>query len=166
MTHLPALEGLIERCEAAQGPDEHIDCLVWQIAAPDQRVMFDGGKAFGPGPKRAATYGRLADFPLENWSDWHAVRMLIDAPPATSSIDAALALKDRLLPGWFWRAGHIPAVHWEHGVGYRNWAHISRTDASNCDFEDEGTGWAHTVPLAIILAAFDAKLRSLTKLEG
>jgi hypothetical protein len=161
-SHLPALEVLIERCEAAQGPDEHIDCLVWQIAAPDQRVMFDGGKAFGPGPKRAATYGRLADFPLENWSDWHAVRMLIDAPPVTSSIDAALALTERLLPGLMIECGRYTEADGGPAGCFARISNYAMGDGPR--FEDDHEQ-AATLPLAIILATLQA-LRSFTKLEG
>jgi hypothetical protein len=93
-----ALTDLIERVGGLTGADEQTDCLIHQVVYPDQRVMFDGGKAFGPGPKRPATYGRLADFPLENWDDWHGIAMLIGAQPYTKSTDAALALTEKLLP--------------------------------------------------------------------
>lgn len=95
-----------------------------------------------------------------------ALRIAFGYPPKpwdyTASIDAALALVERVLPGWFWRAGHVPAIHWHNGIGYDNWCHLSRTDASNCNPEDESTGWANSVPLAIILAT----LRAIKTLSG
>lgn len=83
---------LAAKCEAATGPSDELDCLIHRAAYPDKRVMFDHGKAFGPGPKRAASYGRLADFPMIDWDDWHGVAMHIDAKPVTASLDAAMSL--------------------------------------------------------------------------
>lgn len=80
-----------------------------------------------------------------------------DPPLYTASVDAALAFAEKALPGWFWRAGHVPTTHWVNGRGYDNWAHVSRTNASNCDREDEATGWADSVPLAILVAVLRAK---------
>lgn len=93
------LSELIARVEKATGPDRELECRVWQLVDPDREIMFDAGKAFGPGPKRPATYGKLKDFPLGNWDDWKAIAALVGAPPFTESIDASLALAERLLPG-------------------------------------------------------------------
>jgi hypothetical protein len=76
--------------------------------------------------------------------------------PYSESLDCALALVEEKLPGWFWRAGHVPHVHWINGVGYNHWCHLSRTFADHCDRDDEATGWGHTVPNAILLALLRA----------
>ncbi|OJU50847.1 MAG: hypothetical protein BGO02_03955 [Brevundimonas sp. 67-6] len=76
----------------------------------------------------------------------------------TTSLDAALALAERVLPGWYWRAGRTPLGHWHHGRYTYGWAHVSRTDASNCDRGDEATGWAATPAIALVIATLRAKL--------
>lgn len=121
MTNTPAqLSELVDRVEAATGPDRFLDARIRAtLEMPEQPV-------------------------------------LTDCPAYTASIDAALALVERKLPGWFWRGGHVPSFHW---TGTRNvdcWAHLSRTDASNCDKEDEATGWCNTVPLALVAALLHA----------
>jgi hypothetical protein len=82
-------------------------------------------------------------------------------PRYTGSIDASLGLVERALPGWYWRGGHVPNIHWDNGVAYEHWCHLSRTHASNCDKEDEATGWAHSVPLAILVALVNARSNAL-----
>jgi len=79
-------------------------------------------------------------------------------PTFTASMDAALALLAIVKPGWFWRGGYVPAGKYERGEYQHGWGHISRTDASNCDRDDEFTGWAATPALAILIATLRAKL--------
>ena len=76
----------------------------------------------------------------------------VPVPRFTTSLDAALALAERVLPGWYWRAGRTPLGQWHHGRYTYGWAHLSRTDASNCDRGDEATGWAATPALALCAA--------------
>lgn len=75
----------------------------------------------------------------------------------TTSLDAALALAERVLPGWYWRAGRTPLGHWHYGRYTYGWVHLSRTDASNCDRGDEATGWAATPALALCAAILRAQ---------
>ena len=143
------LPELLEKVKAATGPDERIDCLLWQVAAPDQRVMLDGGKAFGRGPKRPATYGVLSDFPLTGWDDWHAIAMAINAPPVTRSIDAALSLIERMLPGWSLRLNLSEGLR--HPSVIMGCSHpVNRSVAIE----------HHTAPLAIISALLSALIAS------
>lgn len=127
------IPGLIERVEKATANDAELFREVWWALA-QQSEMFSAEAVV------EAQYFALVS--------------------VGAFIDAALALMERVLPGWFWRAGHVPAVHWHNGKGYDHWCHISRTDASNCDREDEATGWASSVPLAIVLATLNALLRA------
>jgi len=140
---------LLTRVEGLTGPDEQTDCLLWQMAYPDQRVMFDAGKAFGPGKKRPAKYGRLADFPLDGWDDWHGVRLMLGATPLTASIDAALALVERKLPGW------SVEIYIDSGTNGRAAVKLSSPGTYSKDY----WGWAApTAPLAIIAALLRALL--------
>lgn len=133
MTHLPALEGLIERCEAAQGPDRLLDAAIWCAFPPmpvaatvDEvwhgRVLFDNG---GPDSRRSPAY--------------------------TASIDAALALAERLLPEWSLR-------FWQLSPKTGGWCADLYHKKADAQFKSTRP----TLPLAIILAT----LHSLTKLEG
>lgn len=132
---------LLSRIEALTGPDRDVDAELLK--------SFDD---------EHDTITRFFDS-IKGWQEINGLGSKTYSHPAplTSSVDAALAFAEKVLPGWFWRAGHVPAVHWEKGRGYDNWAHVSRTNASNCDREDEATGWADSVPLAIILAVLRAK---------
>jgi hypothetical protein len=97
-----ALSELRERVEKAGGPSRELDARIWHALNPDQDIVLDQGKAFGPGPKRAALRGPLRSFPIDGWEDWDSVAIHIGAPLLTASIDAALTLVDRKLPGWGW----------------------------------------------------------------
>lgn len=76
------LAGLLARVEKAEGPDREIDCLIyeWQNPklTPDMRGMYYG--------EPSGEY-----FTLEG--SWRAITY-------TASLDAALALCERVLPGW------------------------------------------------------------------
>lgn len=136
------LNALLERVRAATGPDRELDCLIWQTAEPDRRVMMDQGKAFGPGPKRPASYGRLADFPMEKWDDWEAIGGWIDAPRLTASIDAALALVERM--GLTPHVLHHGRIVWDAGLIVSDHA------------ETEWEGRHNSLPLAILSALLSA----------
>ena len=90
------LTALLERVEAAEEGSRELDARIWQVMSPDQKVLFDGGDVR---TRRPAEYGRLADFPLEGFGDWDGIAGHIGAPNLTASIDAALALVERVLPG-------------------------------------------------------------------
>jgi len=75
-----SLSALLERVEACQGPDQELDAAIY--------------KALGDG---ATHRGGLIGW---NWRPgnvgiWHTM------PPLTASVDAALALIGRVLPGWW-----------------------------------------------------------------
>lgn len=130
MTHLPALEGLIERCEAAQGPDRELDLLLAQTLVPDVVVLRRNDDDTGNEPHTYWEY--------------------------TGSVDAALAFKDRLLPGHACAIGDMAF----EGVPGKPWATIW-TPSGHPQWNENG----ETPVLALLLATLKA-LRSLTKLEG
>lgn len=69
-------------------------------------------------------------------------------PAYTSSIDAAVGLLERALPGWFWRVGH--------GTVEPGWAHLNRVHPDHCDRKDEATGYAATPIIALLVAILNA----------
>ena len=138
---------LLQRIEAASGADRAIDKALF-AALVDPRTEknywgWQGSRPQGSPAKPATDY----------WD-------LRQTPEVTASIDAALALVERLLPGWFWRGGHVPSFHWTGSRNVDCWAHLSRTDASNCDKGDESTGWCDSVPLAILAALLKALIEN------
>ena len=86
MVDKSTLEALLERVESATGPDRDIDEAAHAALLPDHE------------------FGQLADAPegvgcmMYRWPDGHQSSAL----RITSSIDAALALVERLLPGCIW----------------------------------------------------------------
>lgn len=86
---------LAARVEGLMGPSSEIDCLVWQFVEPDKVVLFDGGDVR---TKREPVYGRLADYPLENWGDWEGIARHIGAPRFTADPAVALRLIEQRWP--------------------------------------------------------------------
>ena len=82
---------LIERVEKLTGPDREVDCEIawatgWDIEATNYsgtwRRAFPSWRGVGERTHRAA----------DNWG----------VPPFTASLDAAVALVERVLPAWSW----------------------------------------------------------------
>jgi hypothetical protein len=94
MTDLPTL---LERVRACKGADREIDARVHHALFPDQRIMFDSGAIRPPTPP---IFGRLRDFPMDGWEDWDAIANTMSAKDYTDSLDAVIALAERVLPGW------------------------------------------------------------------
>jgi len=83
------LSELISRVEAAKGPDREIDAAIWQLVLPDD-YRKARGMASGLWPKNG---DREAE--ERAWAS-RAAR------PFSRSLDAAIALCERVLPGWLW----------------------------------------------------------------
>lgn len=119
-----AIQNLIERCEKATGPDRFIDAMMHLMLRPEL------GEApwFQPHVAWWVYRGEGQE------DDQHA-------PLYTASIDAALALMEKVLPGWSWYAG---------SVGEQDIPQATVTEPfGDCrDF----VAHAPTAPLAIILA--------------
>ncbi|NTG73245.1 hypothetical protein G6M02_07865 [Agrobacterium rhizogenes] len=93
---------------------------------------------------------------------FHRILKLVECG---AQIDAAVALLGRVKPGWFWRGGDVPVGKYERGEYQHGWAHISKTDASNCDRDDEFTGWAATPVLALLIATLRALAQEKTNAD-
>ena len=118
------LTDLFARVEAATGPDRELDGALWR------KLIFDPQLA-RPG------------------NDWTLTPNLGRKKPRyTASIDAALALAERVLPGWAWMLRGSFAKLWEpHGKPPGN------------DFDAMGRSPA----LAIIAAILKALIAAETK---
>jgi len=93
------LQDLLERVTAAAGPDRELDCRLFA----DLLMRPDGYAVVGFSPGTVA----YVEAPVTT------VRYLA-APHYTSSLDSALALVERLLPGWEWRVERQSADLWIH----------------------------------------------------
>lgn len=81
-----ALEGLLERVESATGPDRELDARIWCAINGYDFVAWDGA---------GAVY-RFREPGIRHMDAAHV-------QPVTRSVDAALALVERVLPGWSWQ---------------------------------------------------------------
>jgi len=84
----PALEGLLSRVEAATGPDRELDRDLAVAIGGYERVEMHPHFMRETTTNRVGWYGRMAPF-------------------YTSSIDAALALVERVLPGAQWEITNL-----------------------------------------------------------
>ena len=119
------LTDLIARLEAATGPDPELDKLISL-----ELVGFD--------PDRLPTH----------WPD--IGRPASPHAPYTASLDAAIALVEAKLPGWWWAVGH----YGPDGLCAANVSLSGSTAHIDCE--------APTAPLAILVAL----CRSLQAAEG
>lgn len=114
---------LLSRLEGLTAPDREVDLEVHMSLAPDL-------------------------YPEGSWS-WDDKNL---PPHLTASLDAAVALCERVLPGWFYRVGKTSLFP-------NGWAYISRTHPSHCDREDEAScadGKAATPAIALLIAILTA----------
>lgn len=94
------LSSLISRVEKATGPDRGLDAEISAVLEPH---LFD---APGFTPERPIPSFRYD--PSENVIrfDGGGIMDVRFFPPVTSSIDAAVSLAERVLPGWGWGITH------------------------------------------------------------
>lgn len=95
-------------------------------------------------------YGRHEPDGTTTWPG-HGFDQLV--PTLTASLDATIALCERVLPGWFWRVGRTSLFP-------NGWAYVSRTHPSHCDREDEAAcadGRASSPAIALLIALLRAK---------
>lgn len=119
------LQTLLERVEKATGPNRKIDALLWPLAPDFTRDVSLTGEEVA-------------------WRE-HA------SPRYTASLDAALALVERVLPGWTWDIGAESYGASAEGA----WARVYPRG-----FMSKGSGnrYAKTPTLALLAAL----LRALT----
>ena len=131
MTNLTALQSLRDRVAKATGPDRHADTLIAH-GTDGWTIKKIGGKPHFSHPEEVpvARDGRPSNY-----------------PSYTSSIDAALAWVERVLPGWRVDCKRLSA----------GWPGPSAVNLISDDDEPMYiTAHAPTSALAIILAGLDA----------
>ena len=122
------LDDLLRRVEAATGPDREIDAAVmFDLFAKPVGARDDGGPTGYLWPEDNPSWSFGIRFPGKDREWFTAARQKIDGetltiwrddawvlmnslriPPLTASVDAALALAERVLPGCMWRVGFDP----------------------------------------------------------
>lgn len=146
---------VITLLEKASGPDRWLDAKIDAVIRVGTIKMNKGGYewAWDNFPRWAhhsQARGMCGAVAFDNGD----LGMVWDSLPFTESVDAALAVLDRALPGWFWRCGATTLFP-------NGWAHVSRYDGSNCNFRDEAAcadGKASTPAIALCIAVLKAKL--------
>lgn len=132
---------LITRLSKLDAPDREVDALI-EVAV--RRI-------------EAAQSG-LAE---EHWANWQASpdgtvydpHTRYSSKPFTASVDAAIALAERVLPGWKWRVGRTELFP-------NGWAYVHKYDPSNCDRTDEAAcadGKAANPATALCIALLRSK---------
>lgn len=90
MPNSSELEALIGRLENLGGPDRFVDMLVaWVTGWDAPNKLYGWGDVF---PRMRSDWQYASTRPADNWG----------VPTYTASIDAAVALVERCLPGWSW----------------------------------------------------------------
>ena len=131
------IAGLIERLEAATGPDRELDAAIVAHFNNASVRRYPPQTDFGPGARwqfwsldGAHFLGSESKFPV---------------PPLTASLDAALAPVERLRPGWCWRVEKCPPTY----LGPRGepfWATCGPPGAQEAAY-----GWTPAIALLIAL---------------
>jgi hypothetical protein len=130
------LSSLIARLEAAEGPNYALEVDIFKFFNPEYSDYVQGRGG------------------LVHKEDGEDQRVLsnVRPPNVMASLDAAVSLANRVLPGWFWRCGSTPLFP-------NGWAHVSRYRADHCDRQDEAScadGKAANVAIALVLTTLRA----------
>lgn len=144
---------ILARLKSATGPDREIDAMIWRAAAADEKwVAYKAVK-------------RPAFMSTDDWrfhDGWFVGRKTEDDFPErleifTASIDAALALVERMLPGWMLKLVKNPIPGWYSCLVDQNF---------NCSFSNyyDGEERPQDAPIAILTALFTA-LEAKEKVE-
>lgn len=135
------IEALIERMEKLDGPDREVDAWIGYHTnlVVDEMSWREKIDRFGieHAVKSATSHQNV-------WSS--------ALPAYSASLDAVIALVEKVLPGWYWRVGRTSLFP-------NGWAYISRTHPSHCDREDEAAcadGKAANPAIALLLALLRA----------
>jgi hypothetical protein len=135
MTDISKLRELLERVESATGQDREIDRCLFDMAC---------GGLFWP----------------ENVSLWQSDRYSRAPREFTSSIDAAVALCERVLPGW------VVLGLYDTAKGSGGWLVFQSCNVKLTNGENGAEARSATRPLALCAAILRAKIAMLEKGEA
>lgn len=177
-----SLSDLIARVEAATGPDRAIDrALAYHLegtGVEKERKLYAeiGDAMWVPGADGRSPYdkargdvirsewqkgsrGKRGSYMPVRWNSCDGPRPLTNSPAFTASLDAALALVERVLPGWEWHVLFCP----EHcgGVGCSYAGLNPETGAQGPSIALRGK----RVPIALLAALLRA-LQAKASAEG
>lgn len=120
-----ALADLLARVEAATAPDRELDARLHVALHPHEHGMIHPGR---PDGSRGSSHGPLSGMDWDAWSRLAKHRgsdlgMVANHglwPDYTASLNAALTLVERALPGWDYRVERDEGVHkagvWRSGT--------------------------------------------------
>lgn len=140
-----ALLALRERVAKAAGPDRKIDALICQALLPDLS---------------GANYGRpglVVDMAAPSVLGGGQIA---EAPPLTASIDAALGLVERVLPG---RTYHMDATYPEAGIDWVIVGDVGERDGKGTAYTETEKPLGPAIARAILLALLDALIAQGTE---
>lgn len=96
---LTAIRDLAQRCKSATGPDREIDGRIW--AELDGRDVREGTSCFGErsvlAKSRRAPHDECVVGVIDRWGVFFTVGQSPEPPRVTGSIDAAMAMVERVL---------------------------------------------------------------------
>ncbi len=133
---------LITRLSKLDAPDREVDAELW--------LQFTPGATRKTLEVKSAT-NQWAPYAIDETRD--ETGYLITVPAYTASVDAAVALAERVLPGWKWRVGRTELFP-------NGWAYVHKYDPSNCGRADEAAcadGTVANPAIALCIALLRAK---------
>lgn len=151
MTDTQELKALLDRVEKVEGADRELDLAIVDAFGLGNFIPFASHMPMGRMEKIGDSWIDKGD----NKGPWASNERFV--PHYTASIDAALALTERVLPGWYGRAwfGDTPPYH-PHEQKSRVALWCSDRGKKQAIF---GIGSdAATLPLSIIAATLRAKI--------
>lgn len=146
---------LLQRSEKAEGPDRELDAIVakellgwklwrskhgyWDVTGPDGERFTTCVDPYGP-KFDPETGKKNPDYDKEPvlWVEDMGI------PEFSSSLDASIALVERVLPGWDWHVARLDDNEFSAAVATWN------------NSEDSGAAHAKTPPLALLTALLKA----------
>lgn len=99
------LRSLLERCEKAEGPSMEMDgrlAVLFGVVSEKRRP--GGYYAFFAEPRRPGDSSFLGGYWDEEGRAYKSLGQCITCPQYTASLDAAVALIEKALPGWVYTA--------------------------------------------------------------
>ena len=134
------LADLIARVETASGPDRELDCRI-------EAALVHAAQFLIVGPPTYATPRYFANPDLE--LDWIGYDLLETADNYTASIDAALALMERCLPGLVLVMRRLANGLWQVDEA---WIYNGPHDATDFDVDSSPRPGALAILLALLRA--------------